>query len=174
MEFEITDKKSFNIEEELPSSSRGNEMKTESSFQRHVEEITTDIKSHIIDDEPNLTSTNEEKKRKRQEEREYKKVAEEEYNRELSEQRYKRLMHLLDKSQFYANLILGKKDISAKLPNSPNLQVKNNSSNKRKATKHKPNILKENSPPAKRPRRNVRPREESDLKDYVTDDNVGG
>lgn len=35
-------------------------------------------------------------------------------------------------------------------------------------TKRKVVIPKENSPPAKRPRRNVRPREEHDFKDFVT------
>lgn len=51
-----------------------------------------------------------EKKRKRQDEEEIeqKRIAQEKYDKELHEQRYKRLMHLLNRSQFYANFLTKK------------------------------------------------------------------
>ncbi|XP_033231272.1 lymphocyte-specific helicase-like [Belonocnema kinseyi] len=131
--------------------------------------------SAVVDTQHNafalLQQKKEEKRRKLEEEREKRRLAEEEYNREVSERRYKRLMHLLDKSQFYANLILKKNDDSTKtstsmLPQEEPPEIK--APTKKMPTKRKVVIPKENSPPAKRPRRNVRPREEHDLKDFVT------
>lgn len=52
------------------------------------------------------------KKRKRQEKAENKQLAEEEYNQQIQEQQYKRLMHLLSKSKFYASFIVSKIDKS--------------------------------------------------------------
>lgn len=49
-----------------------------------------------------------ERKRKREEEAEQKRIRDEEYYEKLHEQRYKRLMHLLDKSQFYADFLMKK------------------------------------------------------------------
>ncbi|XP_076166383.1 lymphocyte-specific helicase isoform X3 [Ptiloglossa arizonensis] len=48
------------------------------------------------------------RKRKNNSEAESKRLAEEEYNRELHEQQYKQLMHLLNRSKFYASYILDK------------------------------------------------------------------
>lgn len=48
------------------------------------------------------------RKRLRESEFESKQLAEEEYNREIHEQRYKRLMHLLNKSQFYSSFLVNK------------------------------------------------------------------
>ena len=130
----------------------------------------------VVDEQPNsfsfMAHINEEKRRKLEEEREKKRLAEEEYNREVSERRYKRLMHLLDKSQFYANLIVKKNDVSTKTPSTSTKTSKKKPAKKtppkKLATKHKSVSPKENCPPAKRPRRNVRPREEHDFKDFVT------
>lgn len=135
-----------------------------SSLSQENNEINIFKKNFNDNNKSHLAQKREEKKAKRLEERENKKITEEEYNREISEQRYKRLMHLLDKSQFYANLILERKNNPKKLSQSELSPKK-----KKQISKRKCSIPKENSPPPiKRPRRNVRPREENDLKDFVT------
>jgi len=48
------------------------------------------------------------KRRYNESELEKKQLEEEEYNREIHEQRYKRLMHLLNKSQFYSEFLVNK------------------------------------------------------------------
>lgn len=48
------------------------------------------------------------KRRYNEIELEKKQLEEEEYNREIHEQRYKRLMHLLNKSQFYSSFLINK------------------------------------------------------------------
>lgn len=67
------------------------------------------------------------KKRKRQEKAENKQLAEEEYNQQIQEQQYKRLMHLLSKSKFYASFIVSKIDKSLeKNASKPNKSTKKN------------------------------------------------
>lgn len=55
-----------------------------------------------------MIEESEEKKRKRDEAKELKRIAEEQYNKELQEQQYKRLMHLVNKSKFYSSYIVDK------------------------------------------------------------------
>lgn len=58
------------------------------------------------------------KRRYNEIELERKQLAEEEYNHEIHEQRYKRLMHLLNKSKFYSSFLVNKiekgKDVKKK------------------------------------------------------------
>lgn len=65
-----------------------------------------------FNNEPLETSTISERKRKLQEKAKNKQLAEEKYNLEVQEQQYKRLMHLLTRSKFYASYIVNKIDNS--------------------------------------------------------------
>lgn len=65
-----------------------------------------------FNNEPLEESKINQKKRKRQEKAENKQLAEEEYNQQIQEQQYKRLMHLLNRSKFYASFIVSKIDKS--------------------------------------------------------------
>ncbi|XP_071876170.1 lymphoid-specific helicase isoform X2 [Bombus fervidus] len=65
-----------------------------------------------FNNEPLEESKINQKKRKRQEKAENKQLAEEEYNQQIQEQQYKRLMHLLSRSKFYASFIVSKIDKS--------------------------------------------------------------
>ncbi|XP_054016394.1 lymphoid-specific helicase-like [Hylaeus anthracinus] len=62
----------------------------------------------IISNEPLKENVQEPKKRKRQIDSESKQLKDEEYHRELQEQQYKRLMHLLNRSKFYSSYIINK------------------------------------------------------------------
>lgn len=76
---------------------------------------------------------------------ELKKKEEEEYNNEVNEQRYKRLMHLLNKSKFYSSYLINKieddKDKNKKNEKAPK---KNNYKQKRSITENDENISPEN------------------------------
>ncbi|KAG6803940.1 lymphoid-specific helicase [Apis mellifera caucasica] len=65
-----------------------------------------------FNNEPLETSTISERKRKLQEKAKNRQLAEEKYNLEVQEQQYKRLMHLLTRSKFYASYIVNKIDNS--------------------------------------------------------------
>ncbi|XP_060815340.1 lymphoid-specific helicase-like isoform X2 [Bombus pascuorum] len=65
-----------------------------------------------FNNEPLEESKINQKKRKRQEKVENKQLDEEEYNQQIQEQQYKRLMHLLSRSKFYASFIVSKIDKS--------------------------------------------------------------
>ncbi|XP_053986505.1 lymphocyte-specific helicase-like isoform X1 [Hylaeus volcanicus] len=62
----------------------------------------------VFSSEPLKENVQEVKRRKRQIESESKQIREEKYNRELQEQQYKRLMHLLNRSKFYSSYIVNK------------------------------------------------------------------
>ncbi|XP_043254729.1 lymphocyte-specific helicase-like [Colletes gigas] len=61
-----------------------------------------------INNEPLKEDVKEVKKRKRQAETEVKRLEEENYNRQMQELQYKRLMHLLNRSKFYASYLVKK------------------------------------------------------------------
>lgn len=65
-----------------------------------------------FNNEPLETSIINERKRKLQEKAKNRQLAEEKYNLEVQEQQYKRLMHLLSRSKFYASYIVNKIDNS--------------------------------------------------------------
>lgn len=65
-----------------------------------------------FNNEPLETATISERKRKLQEKAKNRQLAEEKYNLEVQEQQYKRLMHLLSRSKFYASYIVNKIDNS--------------------------------------------------------------
>ncbi|XP_076637623.1 lymphoid-specific helicase [Colletes latitarsis] len=72
-----------------------------------------DEKNNIIDyvrinNEPLKENVKEVKKRKRQVESEARRMEEENYNRQMQELQYKRLMHLLNRSKFYASYLVKK------------------------------------------------------------------
>lgn len=68
-----------------------------------------------------------------------KRMMEEEFNYERDERRYKQLMHLLNKSKFYANYLLDKVDKSVKKEKAKKSRVRVDNDNN-----------DENVPPAKR------------------------
>ncbi|XP_012054307.1 PREDICTED: lymphoid-specific helicase-like, partial [Atta cephalotes] len=63
------------------------------------------------------------KRRRNSSEIELKKKEEEEYNKEANEQRYKHLMHLLNKSKFYSSYLINKIDDKDKNKNNKNEKV---------------------------------------------------
>ncbi|XP_034175461.1 lymphoid-specific helicase isoform X1 [Osmia lignaria lignaria] len=98
------------------------------------------------------------RKRTRQDDlRESKQLAEEDYNRELVEQQYKRLMHLLNRSKFYASYIVEK--------------INNNSEKEpSKTTKKGPKRIAsgdENIPPSENMRKNTN---STDIRNYISKD----
>lgn len=98
-----------------------------------------------------------EKKRKRDEQLENKRLLQEEYNRELQEQQYKRLMHLLNRSKFYASYIVGKIGDSTK--------EKGNKVAKRDV---KDVATDENTPPQERKKKKVG--QNYDIRNYISED----
>ncbi|XP_017755570.1 PREDICTED: lymphoid-specific helicase-like [Eufriesea mexicana] len=75
--------------------------------------LVTDNAKSIVNDikfsnEPSNDAKIAEKKRKRKEKAESKRLADEKYNHIVQEQQYKRLMHLLNRSKFYASYIVNK------------------------------------------------------------------
>lgn len=93
----------------------------------------------------------EEKPKSRKSVTELQKKQEEEYNNEAHEQRYKRLMHLLNKSQFYSSYLLNKVE-----------------SNKKKKVTRKnkiPSINDENIPPKAKKKRVV---ENYNIEEYIS------
>lgn len=78
---------------------------------------------------------------------EKKRLEEEEYNREIHEQRYKRLMHLLNKSKFYSSFLVNK------------IETKKNV-----RKRGKPTINNENIPPNKT-RRDL---EKYNIQEYIS------
>ncbi|KAK2586082.1 hypothetical protein KPH14_008370 [Odynerus spinipes] len=98
-----------------------------------------------------------ERKRRRptEEELEQKRIEQEEYDRQLHEQRYKRLMHLLNRSQFYADFLM--KKISQPLPQ----KTKAKGNGKKVAF-----VVDENVPPVKKgKKKNV---QEYDIRQYIS------
>ena len=83
-----------------------------------------------------------------------KKEKDEEYNREVQEQQYKRLMHLLNRSQFYAKYIVNKINSNAE-------------KDTRKGAK-KTNATDENTPPQDKGKKKVP--QNYDIQNYITDD----
>lgn len=88
---------------------------------------------------------------------ESKQLAEEEYNRELLEQQYKRLMHLLNRSKFYASYIVEK--------------INNNSEKEpSKTTKRGSKKIAfgdENIPPSEKMKKNAN---STDIRNYISKD----
>lgn len=79
---------------------------------------------------------------------EQRQLAEEEYNNEVSEQRYKQLMHLLNKSKFYSNYLREK------------IESKKEQGTKKK--NKRPPVNDENVPPTKKKKR----KEEADVQKH--------
>lgn len=101
------------------------------------------------------------KKRRRQvdlESENKQKEKDEEYNRELQEQQYKRLMHLLNRSQFYASYIVNKIHSNAE---------KDTNKGSKKGEK-KGNATDENTPPQVKGKKKVP--QNYDIQNYITDD----
>ncbi|XP_012255709.2 lymphocyte-specific helicase-like [Athalia rosae] len=94
-----------------------------------------------------------------QAEKEKKLAATEKYNQDIRDSRYKRLMHLLDRSQFYANYLVQKIDASSqKQTLKPNL-------------KRKTKVKDENAPPKKKTKK---PQDWQDynISEYMTKENM--
>ncbi|CAK9833094.1 Lymphoid-specific helicase [Anthophora retusa] len=96
-----------------------------------------------------------EKKRRRQEEIDNKRLAEEKYNHEIQELQYKRLMHLLSRSKFYASYIVNK--IEGNMEKSTNKLVKKD--------QEKFNSTDENTPPQEKGKKKNRDIQNSISKD---------
>ncbi|XP_046824794.1 lymphoid-specific helicase-like [Vespa crabro] len=97
-----------------------------------------------------------EKKRRRDEINiEEKRIAQEEYNKILHEQRYKRLMHLLNQSQFYANYLM------KKITPTSSQEIKN-----KKDERNGILNINENIPPQKKGRK--KNTQEYDIKQYFS------
>ncbi|CAK9807023.1 Lymphoid-specific helicase [Anthophora quadrimaculata] len=96
-----------------------------------------------------------EKKRRRQEEIDNKRLAEEKYNHEIQELQYKRLMHLLNRSKFYASYIVNK--IEGNMERSTNKLVKKD--------QEKFNSTDENTPPQEKGKKKNRDIQNSISKD---------
>nr|XP_050857224.1 lymphoid-specific helicase-like isoform X2 [Vespula vulgaris] len=104
--------------------------------------------SKLDDKVPEDNVTNK-KKRSLAEFIEEKRIAQEEYNKTLHEQRYKRLMHLLTQSQFYANYLMGK------ITSTSSQEIKD----QKKATN-------ENLPPKKKEKK--KNTQEYDIRQYIS------
>lgn len=104
--------------------------------------------SKLDDKVPEDNVTNK-KKRGLAEFNEEKRIAQEEYNKTLHEQRYKRLMHLLTQSQFYANYLMGK------ITSTSSQEIKD----QKKATN-------ENLPPKKKEKK--KNTQEYDIRQYIS------
>lgn len=87
--------------------------------------------------------------------------AQEQYNQEVREQRYKRLMHLLGRSQFYSSYLVKKIDEAMPKP-------------KKSAEKRKAQNVDENTPPNKKGRgkRVRREKQDYDIREYVSSKEV--
>lgn len=85
---------------------------------------------------------------------EQRQLAEEEYNNEVSEQRYKQLMHLLNKSKFYSSYLRGK------------IESKKEQGTKKK--NKRPPVNDENVPPTKKKKRKEEAVKEHDLQEYAS------
>lgn len=94
------------------------------------------------------------------------KEAEEEYNRVKQEQTYKRLMHLLDQSQFFAKFIIEKVEHNPNTTKKKKESKKRKQNNKRSRSPASSNV----SPAAKRPRRAVVKNKRYDLSELGSDD----
>ncbi|XP_071558664.1 lymphoid-specific helicase isoform X2 [Temnothorax nylanderi] len=113
--------------------------------------IATDVK---FNNGPILEEKKKLKRRRKNSDVELKKKQEEEYNNEVCEQRYKRLMHLLNKSKFYSSYLINK--------------IEDNISKKEKIKKRKGRLVNdENTPPAKK-QRNHRDNAKYDIQEYIS------
>lgn len=83
---------------------------------------------------------------------------EEEYNRELQTKHYKRLMHLLNKSKFYASYIVDKVNISAEKERKKLL----------KSGTKKINEINENAPLLRKRRK--KSEQKYNIRDYISED----
>ncbi|XP_043267745.1 lymphocyte-specific helicase-like [Venturia canescens] len=98
---------------------------------------------------------------------EAKKKAEEEYNNQQREQTYKRLMHLLTKSQFYSSYIIDKINST----DSTKSNKKGRLASKRKVTQESDeNVEPGASTVSKRPQRTTRGNKKYDITEYVSAD----
>ncbi|XP_076670162.1 lymphoid-specific helicase [Andrena cerasifolii] len=114
-----------------------------------------------LSNEPLQENVVKQKKRKRQydlESENKQKEKDEAYNRELQEQQYKRLMHLLNRSKFYASYIVNKINSNAE---------KDTSKGSKKGVK-KSIATDENTPPQDTGKKKVP--KNYDIQDYITDD----
>ncbi|KAI4497049.1 hypothetical protein M0802_007795 [Mischocyttarus mexicanus] len=116
----------------------------------------TDIYSKQCDDEFEVQGRKRKRNEENPEELERKRLAREKYDKELHEQRYKRLMHLLSQSKFYADY-LGSK-IS---PISLEGMIDNNN------VEEEVSVTKENTPPQKKKKKNNK-KASYDIRQYVT------
>lgn len=83
-------------------------------------------------------------------------LAEEEYNKKTRETQYKRLMHLLDRSQFYSKYLVNKME-----------QEMEKEAKKKSVEKRKKNRRDENSPPKKIQKKITKSDEQSVIREYV-------
>ncbi|XP_046609817.1 lymphoid-specific helicase-like [Neodiprion virginianus] len=104
----------------------------------------------------NKESTKGKRKRTLEIETENKRLAAEQYEKEVVEFRYKRLMHLLDRSQFYSKYLVQKIDQSLK------------QESKKPGNKRKPKVSDENSPPKKITKKAQKLNQDYDIREYVT------
>ena len=86
------------------------------------------------------------------------KEQDEEYNRELQEQQYKRLMHLLNRSKFYASYIVNKINSNSE---------KDTDKGSKKGVK-KGNATDENTPPKTKGKKKAP--QNNDMRNYISDD----
>ncbi|XP_076243946.1 lymphocyte-specific helicase [Calliopsis andreniformis] len=108
-----------------------------------------------LDDEYAKEDIEQERKRKRQHRLETKRLMEEEYNRELQEKQYKRLMHLLNRSKFYASYIVDK----------INGKEEKDSRKISKSSVKKTTVTDENIPPQEKRKKRVG--QNYDIRDYI-------
>lgn len=115
--------------------------------------IATDVK---FNNTPFVKEKNS-KKRKRSSSQNELQNKEEEYDNELREQRYKMLMHLLNKSKFYSSYLINKFE-----------DDKNKNKKKRGRKKCNSPINDENVPPKRKNKKMTKNEEKSKMQEYIS------
>ncbi|KAG7197970.1 hypothetical protein KM043_016202 [Ampulex compressa] len=142
-------------------------LNVKNNFDSKMNSAVTESDSQTIVSDVKFSSSplQEEKKgskRKRQDaaKLENKRLAEEEYNKQIHEQRYKRLMHLLNRSQFYSSYLIDK----------INGTPKKETSRTKRGEKNKIQVVDENMPPVTKAKQAKRLGQEYDIREYISSD----